>query len=128
MTWHAHASAIGLLPSSVPRVRGWRAVANSPFIAVILLYRITLSWLMGGQCRFCPTCSTYGLDAYRHYGPLRATWLTFYRVLRCHPFNKGGFDPVPVPEHVHGPVASHVASHVASQESERSDSSKVGKR
>jgi uncharacterized protein len=73
-------------------------VCNMPFLGIIYLYRITLSPIMGGQCRFEPTCSRYGIDAYRNYGPFRATRLTVGRILRCHPFNSGGYDPVPIPE------------------------------
>lgn len=66
-----------------------------PFIALILLYRATLSHFVGGQCRFLPTCSAYGLEAYRQHGPIAGTWLTARRVLRCHPWCRGGYDPVP---------------------------------
>lgn len=76
----------------------WRRAVNLPFIALIKLYQITLSPLVGRGCRFHPTCSNYGLDAYRAYGPLKATWLTAWRILRCHPFSKGGYDPVPIPD------------------------------
>lgn len=69
-----------------------------PFIFLIRLYQVTLSWLLGGQCRFHPTCSHYGLEAYRTHGVARATWLTVRRVARCHPFVKGGYDPVPPAE------------------------------
>lgn len=75
-----------------------RRILNFPFIAVIKLYQITLSPIFGRGCRYSPTCSNYGLDAYRMYGPLHATWLTARRILRCHPFVKGGYDPVPIPD------------------------------
>ncbi len=79
-------------------------VGNVPFVVVIVVYRLTLSAFVGGQCRFEPTCSLYGLDAYRRYGPVRGTRLTLGRVCRCHPFHRGGYDPVPFPEvrGVHG--------------------------
>ncbi len=70
---------------------------NVPFVLVILLYRATLSPFLGRQCRFEPTCSRFGLDAYRRFGPVRGTLLTTGRICRCHPFNKGGYDPVPLP-------------------------------
>jgi len=73
---------------------------NLPFVGLILLYRITLSPFVGGQCRFEPTCSRYGLDAYRLHGPIRGTRLTVGRILRCHPFSKGGYDPAPIPDDV----------------------------
>lgn len=66
-----------------------------PFLLVIGVYRVTLSPLMGGQCRFHPSCSLYAADAYRLHGPVRGSWLTLRRVARCHPFGGGGYDPVP---------------------------------
>lgn len=77
-------------------------LANAPFILGILCYRATLSPFLGGQCRFEPTCSLYGLRAYRRFGPVRATWLTLRRIARCHPFHRGGYDPVPFPSSGHG--------------------------
>lgn len=71
-------------------------ILSFPFIALIWAYRITLSPFLGRHCRFEPTCSRYGLDAYREHGPIRGTWLTARRILRCHPFSKGGYDPVPI--------------------------------
>ncbi|RMH26596.1 MAG: membrane protein insertion efficiency factor YidD [Planctomycetota bacterium] len=70
---------------------------NLPFVGIILLYRATLSPFIGGHCRFHPTCSRYGLEAYRLHGPVRGSLLTLRRILRCHPFVKGGYDPVPLP-------------------------------
>ncbi len=78
---------------------------NRPFVLLILLYRATLSPLIGGHCRYEPTCSRYGLEAYRLYGPFRATSLTLRRILRCHPFVKGGYDPVPLPDDLPAPAA-----------------------
>lgn len=64
---------------------------------MIYAYRVTLGPLLGGQCRFLPTCSQYALDAYRAHNPLRATWLTLRRLGRCHPLGGSGYDPVPGP-------------------------------
>jgi putative membrane protein insertion efficiency factor len=75
----------------LPRSSWW----SLPFELVIRAYQITLSPFVGGQCRFYPTCSHYGLDAYRAHGVLRGTLLTARRILRCHPFTRGGYDPVP---------------------------------
>lgn len=75
-----------------------RRLINLPFIAGVLAYRAVLSPLMGGRCRFIPSCSEYALEAYRLHGPVRATWLSVTRILRCHPLATPGFDPVPIPE------------------------------
>ena len=72
-----------------------RRLAIAPFTLPIRAYRLTLSPFLGGQCRFEPTCSHYALDAYHTHGPLKGTRLTLWRLLRCQPFGKGGYDPVP---------------------------------
>ena len=66
-------------------------------IALIRLYRCTLSIVFGPCCRFHPTCSEYGLEAVRRHGAARGSWLILRRLLRCHPFHPGGYDPVPPP-------------------------------
>jgi len=53
------------------------------------------SFLKGPSCRFYPSCSYYSLEAIEKYGLARGSWLTVKRISRCHPFNKGGYDPVP---------------------------------
>lgn len=50
--------------------------------------------LIGRSCRFYPTCSQYSLEAYTKYGFLKGTYLSVRRILRCHPFSKGGYDPL----------------------------------
>lgn len=75
-------------------------VAAWPFVLVIRLYQVTLGPLMGGHCRFVPTCSRYALEAYRVHGAVRGTWLTVRRLGRCHPLGGGGYDPVPLREEV----------------------------
>ena len=68
---------------------------TKPFIIVIKLYQMTVSPLLGQNCRFYPTCSAYAVQAVEKYGPVRGTVLAVKRIMRCHPFNPGGFDPVP---------------------------------
>jgi uncharacterized protein len=63
--------------------------------ALIIVYRYTISPLLGPRCRFYPSCSEYGLGALRRFGFLRGMWLTVARFGRCHPWNQGGSDPVP---------------------------------
>lgn len=65
------------------------------FIALIHFYRRVLSPLKPPTCRFYPTCSEYGLVAFKRYGVLVGGWYTFVRILKCHPFHPGGFDEVP---------------------------------
>lgn len=65
------------------------------FIALIRLYRIGVRPLLGGACRYAPSCSSYAEDALRHHGAVRGLRLTGARVLRCHPWSAGGYDPVP---------------------------------
>jgi uncharacterized protein len=64
-------------------------------IGIIRFYQIVISPLKPPTCRFYPTCSHYGLEAIRRFGPLKGGWLTIKRILKCHPFHPGGFDPVP---------------------------------
>ena len=61
----------------------------------ILFYRRVLSPLKGPTCRYYPTCSEYALEAVRRHGPGKGAYLAIRRVLRCHPFHAGGYDPVP---------------------------------
>jgi uncharacterized protein len=63
-------------------------------IGLIRAYRMTLSGVLGGQCRFYPSCSVYAEDAIRLRGFVRGWSLAFWRVLRCNPFGKGGFEPI----------------------------------
>jgi hypothetical protein len=62
-------------------------------IQLVLFYRVTLGTFLGGQCRYCPTCSQYAIDAVNKYGAFRGGWRAIKRMLRCHPGCSGGFDP-----------------------------------
>lgn len=64
-------------------------------MGVIRLYQQTLSRMMPPSCRFEPSCSAYGYEAIQKYGAIKGGWLAVKRVARCHPFNPGGYDPVP---------------------------------
>jgi uncharacterized protein len=64
-------------------------------LGLIKAYRYTLSPLMGNNCRFHPSCSDYAYQAIQTYGLLKGAWLGIRRLLRCHPWSAGGFDPLP---------------------------------
>ncbi|PIE45195.1 MAG: membrane protein insertion efficiency factor YidD [Gammaproteobacteria bacterium] len=64
-------------------------------IALIKLYKLLLSPIMGNSCRFYPTCSSYGIEAIEKHGAIKGSYLTIKRIGRCHPLCEGGFDPVP---------------------------------
>ena len=65
------------------------------FIYLIKFYRKYLSPLKSTNCPYIPTCSEYGLEAISKYGAFKGGFLTLWRILRCNPFSKGGYDPVP---------------------------------
>jgi uncharacterized protein len=65
--------------------------------AAIVAYRRYLSPVLPARCRFYPSCSAYALEAVTRHGALRGGALAIWRLLRCHPFHPGGFDPVPDP-------------------------------
>jgi putative membrane protein insertion efficiency factor len=76
----------------------YRALSKS--ITAVLLwmircYRYCISPLLGSCCRYYPTCSQYALEAFAQHGCCQGLWLTVKRILSCHPFAAGGFDPVP---------------------------------
>jgi uncharacterized protein len=64
---------------------------------LIRAYQVTLSPLIGGSCRFTPTCSAYAAEAITTYGAARGSWLALKRLARCQPWGGFGYDPVPVP-------------------------------
>ena len=66
-----------------------------PFIWLIQFYRKFISPMTPPTCRFHPTCSSYGLEAFQKHGAFKGFLLTITRISKCHPFHHGGFDPVP---------------------------------
>jgi putative membrane protein insertion efficiency factor len=79
-----------------PLVSRWlAALAVCALLLPIRLYQRLISPLLPPRCRFYPSCSHYAAEALQRHGPVRGLWLTIRRVLRCHPLNPGGFDPVP---------------------------------
>jgi putative membrane protein insertion efficiency factor len=83
---------------------GWPA--RSLLLALVAVYRVSLSPFLGGRCRFHPSCSAYAEEAIRTHGAAKGFALAAWRVLRCSPLSAGGIDPVPA-HRTHGRNASH---------------------
>ena len=64
-------------------------------ILLIRIYQVTLSPIIGRNCRYTPTCSNNGIEAIRKYGAIKGGWLTIKRILSCNPWGGSGYDPVP---------------------------------
>lgn len=71
-------------------------VLTGVLVFLVRSYQVALAPMLGGQCRYHPTCSEYAVEALERHGTLRGTVLAARRIGRCHPFRAGGFDPVPV--------------------------------
>jgi uncharacterized protein len=71
-----------------------RHVAQRAALQLLRAYKRFISPMLRPACRYVPTCSEYALEAIERYGALRGGWMAFWRVLRCHPFAHGGYDPV----------------------------------
>ena len=83
---------MGTLPHPVS---DFAAVPKRTALGLIRLYQLTISQAVPHSCRFVPTCSQYTFEAIEKHGLIRGIWLGAQRLARCHPFNPGGFDPVP---------------------------------
>ena len=66
-----------------------------PLLAVVKFYQHCISPYTPAACRYTPTCSQYAVEALKKYGPIKGSWLTLKRLLRCHPWGGSGYDPVP---------------------------------
>lgn len=75
---------------------GLRRLPQRVLVTLVRGYRLLLSPWIGSQCRFEPTCSAYALQALEEHGAAGGSYLAARRILRCHPWCAGGFDPVPV--------------------------------
>ena len=77
------------------RIAGFvRGLLKKIIILLIRGYQIFISPIMHGKCRFYPTCSTYFVQAVEKYGPFKGSLLGIKRILKCHPFHEGGYDPL----------------------------------
>jgi len=81
----------------VGRSRERRGLVAAFFLFLLRVYKRGISPLLPNLCRFHPTCSSYALEAIEQHGALRGAWLGARRICRCHPWNEGGYDPVPGP-------------------------------
>ncbi len=71
-----------------------RNTAKLVVLSLLRAYKWAISPLLPPACRYVPTCSEYAMEAVERYGSLRGGWMAFTRILRCHPFVRGGYDPV----------------------------------
>src|SRR5262245_23685865 len=94
----AHSNAT-FVDVDCPMVADSRVHPRSTSVAIALtlirVYKLTLSPIFSGSCRFLPSCADYAAEAISTYGVGRGTWLSLRRLGRCHPFCQGGHDPVP---------------------------------
>ena len=80
-------------------------------IWIVRAYRLVLSPMLGQNCRFYPSCSSYAIEALQTHGALRGSWLAARRLGRCHPWNEGGVDPVPPSRRQHSHSAACGCNH-----------------
>ena len=81
--------------SAIPGIARLNSLLAALLRALVLGYRYTLSPLLGPRCRFYPSCSAYALEALKTHGGWSGACLSLGRILRCHPWHPGGYDPVP---------------------------------
>lgn len=76
-------------------INALKQLPGKMLLGLLLVYRYAISPMLGSRCRFHPSCSVYASEAIERHGALRGSWLAVRRVTRCHPWNAGGYDPVP---------------------------------
>jgi len=77
------------------RIPAMKKILTYLLTGLIRFYQYAISPLLGMKCRYTPTCSAYGMEAIKKYGPLKGGLLALKRFLHCHPWGKSGYDPVP---------------------------------
>ena len=87
------------VPAMAP-LSGRRSPMAHLLIGLLKVYRLVISPLYGNVCRYYPSCSAYALTAVQLHGAARGSWLAAKRLARCHPWTRGGYDPVPGTEQV----------------------------
>jgi putative membrane protein insertion efficiency factor len=80
-------------PDNADRIARYNPYVRRLMIGLVILYRATLGQLMGGQCRYEPSCSQYAIDAINKYGAIIGGWKALKRICRCHPWGGRGYDP-----------------------------------
>lgn len=86
--------------SAISRIAGRLFFASRRLVIIIMvslvrLYQLVISPLLGPRCRFWPSCSSYTIEAIQVHGPIKGGWMAAKRIIKCHPGNPGGMDPVP---------------------------------
>ncbi len=90
-----------------------REIAQLVVLQLLHFYKWAVSPMFPPACRYVPTCSEYAMEAVERYGAARGSWLALVRLLRCHPFVKGGYDPVVRTSHTADEAANVTHSHRA---------------
>lgn len=72
-----------------------RRIVSKIFILLIRFYQLSISPILGQNCRYTPTCSQYSIEAINKYGALKGGWIALKRIFSCHPWGGNGYDPVP---------------------------------
>ncbi len=89
--------------SGVERVMNWlSSLLTAGLVYLVRFYQLVISPLLGKHCRYTPSCSEYFIQSMRQRGPIAGTLAGLWRICRCHPFAKGGYDPVPAKKGIDG--------------------------